>query len=333
MKSMGSGAGPVWVVAEQLEGRIQAVSLQLIGCARCLADELGVAAEAVLLGEGTAALAPDLVAAGTDRIYLGDHRNLRSYDSELYAQLLEDLARRQGPEIVLFGSTPVGTELAPLMAARLSTGLTVHCIDLALNDDGILEQRVPAYGGVISIVCPTRRPQMAMISRGVFPTPVLDRARAGEIVPLDVPDEIPRRLETLEIVREAAGGVSLESATTIVAGGAGVGDPAGWLLVSDLACALNAALGSTRPVVDEGWAELETMIGQSGKMVNPELYIGVGLSGEQQHMVGITEARVMVAINSNTNAPIFGQVDLGVVDDLREFLPVLIEKIVEYRTA
>jgi electron transfer flavoprotein alpha subunit len=225
----------------------------------------------------------------------------------------------------------MGRELAPLVAARLETGLTAHCIDLVLDENGILQQKVPAYGGLISIVCPEARPQMATVAKGVFPTPLPDGARAGKIVSLDVPDHLPQRVQTVEIIREEPEGVPLESAAVVVAGGAGAGNRAGWGMIADLACALNAALGSTRPAVDEGWIELETMIGQSGKMVSPEVYIGVGLSGEQQHMVGITNARVMVTINNDEKAPIFEQVDLGIVDDCREFIPVFIKKVKEYQ--
>jgi len=146
-----------------------------------------------------------------------------------------------------------------------------------------------------------------------------------------VPDELPRRVQTLEIVREEPEGVPLESAPIVVAGGAGVGDLEGWRQIAELAKVLNGALGCTRPAVDEGWAGMETMIGQSGKMVSPELYIGVGLSGEQQHMVGIVGAKVMVAINNDPHAPIFEQVDYGIIDDCREFVPVLIDKIREYQ--
>jgi electron transfer flavoprotein alpha subunit len=172
---------------------------------------------------------------------------------------------------------------------------------------------------------------MATVAKGVFPTPELDDDRMGEIVPLSVPADLPRCVQTLEIVRQEPEGVPLESAPIVVAGGAGAGDAQGWHQIAELAKVLNAALGCTRPAVDEGWAGLETMIGQSGKMVSPELYIGVGLSGEQQHTVGVAEAKVMVAINNDPKAPIFEQVDYGVVDDCQEFVPVLIEKIKEYQ--
>jgi electron transfer flavoprotein alpha subunit len=224
----------------------------------------------------------------------------------------------------------MGRELAPLVAARLKTGLTAHCIDLVLDEDRNLEQRIPAYGGLLSIICPVRRPQMATVAKGVFAAPAMDETRSGEIVEIELPDVDTDRIKTLEVVREEPEGVPLESADIVVAGGAGAGNLKGWKKIVDLANCLNGALGSTRPAVDEGWTELATMIGQSGKMVSPQLYIGVGLSGEQQHLVGVVDAKVMVAINNDEKSPVFEQVDYGVVDDCRGFLPVLIEKIEAY---
>ena len=186
-------------------------------------------------------------------------------------------------------------------------------------------------GGLLSVICPKKRPQMATIATGVFQTPDPDKNRTAEIVFIEMPETRSPRIETLEITREEPKGVPLESAPVIVAIGAGACDAEGWANVSGLATVLNAAIGCTRPAVDEGWSGLETMIGQSGKMVSPELYIGVGLSGELQHMVGIVDAKVMVAINCDKNSPVFEQVDYGIVDDCREFVPVLIEKIKEYR--
>ena len=324
-------AGPVWVVVEQLECRIQSVSLQLVGKARELADQLGVDVEAVFLGDDVERQTGEIIAAGADRVLLGEGAGLANYQPELYTEVISKLARSRSPQILLMGSTSMGRELAPLVAARLETGLTAHCIDLVLDERQILEQRIPAYGGLLSIVCPEKRPQMATVARGVFPTPKPDPARRGEVVAVAVPTDAPARVETLEVVQETSDGVPLESAAIVVAGGAGAGDAEGWRKIAKLAEALNAALGCTRPAVDEGWAGLETMVGQSGKMVSPELYIGVGLSGELQHMVGIAGARTMVAINKDIKSPVFEQVDIGVVDDCREFIPVLIEKINAYR--
>jgi electron transfer flavoprotein alpha subunit len=326
-----SARGPVWVLAEQTDGQLTSVSLQLMGHARKLADQLGTSAEAILLGDRLGSMAQQLIGAGADLVYLGEAPELGFYQPEAYIDLIAGLARERDPDILLVGSTFMGRELAPLIAARLETGLTAHCIDLVLDESGILEQQVPAYGGLISIVCPERRPQMATVAKGVFPNPQLDESRVGEIVRLDLPKDSSRQVETLEIVREEPKGVPLETAQVVVAGGAGVGDAAGWQSIVELAEVLNAGLGSTRPIVDEGWTELETMIGQSGKMVSPTLYIGVGLSGEQQHMVGITDAQVMIAINNDENAPVFEQVDIGIVDDCREFIPALIDRIREYQ--
>ena len=323
--------GPVWVIADQVDCRIQSVSFQLTGQARKLADELQTAAEIVLLGDSITDQPQELIAAGADKVYLGNAPELSFYHPELYTEIIVRLAREQQPAIILLGSTSMGRELAPLVAARLNTGLTAHCIDLVLDENQILEQRIPAYGGLLSIICPEKRPQMATIASGVFPKPELDGHRSGEVVQLDIPDEVDRRIEILEVVTEAQEGVPLENATVIVSGGAGAGDTDGWQQIDDLAKLLNAALGCTRPAVDEGWADLETMIGQSGKMVSPECYIGVGLSGELQHMVGIVGAQIMVAINNDPKSPVFEQVDFGIVDDCREFIPVLIEKIKEYK--
>jgi electron transfer flavoprotein alpha subunit len=322
--------GSVWVLAEQIDCQILSVSFQLIGQARKLADAFGASVETVLLGDHVEEQARRLIAAGADTVCLGRGPELELYQPEIYTEMIVNLAQERQPAIMLIGSSSMGRELAPLVAARLQTGLTAHCIDLVIGENNILEAKIPAYGGLLSIICPQKRPQMATVAQGIFPKPEPDETRTGEIIPIEVPANIPRQIETLEVVREATEGVALESAPVIVAGGAGAGDPQGWSQIAELAQTLKAALGCTRPAVDEGWAELETMIGQSGKVVSPELYIGVGLSGEQQHMVGITNAQVMVAINNDAKSPVFEQVDYGIVDDCREFVPALIKKIKEY---
>jgi electron transfer flavoprotein alpha subunit len=331
MAKLKNNIGPVWVIAEQIDCRLLSVSTQLIGQARKLADELNCSVETILLGVNIERQTQQLIAAGADRVYLGNAPELAFYHPETYTEIIVNLAREQRPEIILIGSTAMGRELAPMVAARLKTGLTAHCIDLVLDEDRNLEQRIPAYGGLLSIICPKRRPQMATVARGVFPVPEPDETRSGAIVVLRVPDTVSDRIKTLEIVREEPEGAPLESADIVVAGGAGAGDLEGWNKISDLASTLNAALGSTRPAVDEGWTELATMIGQSGKMVSPQLYIGVGLSGEQQHLVGVVDAKVMVAINNDAKSPVFEQVDYGIVDDCREFVPMLIQKIKAYQ--
>lgn len=324
------GNHPVWVFAENHGKGLHPVSLELVGRGRRLADELGTSLEVLFLGEKLGTFTDKLIASGADRVYVWDEEQLAQYQAELYLELIVSLAIKRQPSIFIIGSTWVGIELAPLLAARLETGLTAHCTDLLLTSEGMLDQRVPAYGGVLSILCPEKRPQMATVAQGVFPIPDLDEGRAGEVEFLELPKSFDPKIENLEFVYEALEGVPLESATFIVAGGAGAGDEQGWQQIVDLASALNAGLGSTRPAVDEGWTPLETMIGQSGKMVSPEIYLGVGLSGEQQHMVGIVGAKIMMAINNDPKAPIFDQVDIGVDDDCREFIPVLLDRIKAY---
>ena len=327
---MGGKPGPVWVLAEGREGQILSVSLELIGKARTLADELEVPVGALIFGNGLADQVQFLVHAGADRIYLGNDPDFDPYQSEVFSEAIFQLVQVHEPQILLIGSTFMGRELAPILAARLETGLTAHCVDLLLDENGILEQHIPAYGGLMTITCPQRRPQMATVARGVFPMPSLDKSHQGEIVQVEPPKGIKIRVKTLEIVRQEPEGVPLDSASIVVAGGAGAGSLQGWDEIVELGSVLNAAIGSTRPVVDEGWTTLDTMIGQSGKMVNPELYIGIGLSGEQQHMVGIVGAKLMVAINNDPKSPVFEQVDLGVVEDCRTFVPILIRTIKEY---
>jgi electron transfer flavoprotein alpha subunit len=316
---------PVWVIAEQIRGEIPVVCLEIIGQARKLADNLGVLAEVVLLGKGISDQVDLLFFAGADVVHLGDAPDFDGYDSEVFTESILSLAEALDPQIMLFGSTFMGRELAPLIAAKLGTGLTAHCIDLVLDENGILEQKIPAYGGMMSIICPEKRPQIATVARGVFPMPVLDEKRSGKILPVEPPQGIKKRVQTLEVVHMEPKGMPLESASVVVAGGVGAGTIEGWQEIEALAETLNAALGSTRPAVDEGWTELETMIGQSGKMVSPELYIGVGLSGELQHMVGIVGAKIMIAINNDPKSPIFEQVDYGVIEDCRVFVPALVK--------
>ena len=262
-------------------------------------------------------------------VYHGISSGFEGYQADIFSETIVKLSNQIQPQIILLGSTFIGRELAPIIAAELGTGLTAHCIDLVLDDKHILEQWIPAYGGLISITCPEKRPQIATVAQGVFPAPELDHKRSGRIVRVEPPEGVIPRVKTLEVVVKEPEGVPLESAQIVVAGGSGAGNREGWQEIEALAGVLNAALGSTRPAVDEGWTELETMIGQSGKMVNPDLYIGVGLSGEQQHMVGISGAKVMVAINNDPKSPVFEQVDYGIVEDCREFIPVLLKKLEE----
>jgi electron transfer flavoprotein alpha subunit len=324
---MVNNKGPVCVVVEHILGTIPPVCLEITGQARNLADQLGVPVEAILLGHGIDDQVDLLFSAGADTVHLGDAPEFANYQCEIFTESIIALAKERNPQIMLVGSTFMGRELAPLIAAKLRTGLTAHCMDLVLDEGGVLEQQIPAYGGLMSIICPEKRPQIATVARGVFPMPDLDRRRSGTVLPVNPAHDVNIRVKTLEIIHTEPEGVPLETAQIVVAGGAGAGSLEGWLEIHELADTLKAAFGSTRPAVDEGWTDLETMIGQSGKMVNPDLYIGVGLSGEQQHMVGISGAKIMIAINNDPKAPVFEQVDYGIVEDCRDFVPALIDRL------
>ncbi|OGO34718.1 MAG: hypothetical protein A2Z16_11305 [Chloroflexi bacterium RBG_16_54_18] len=319
----------VFVIAEHGLRGTERVSLQLVSKARQLADELDCKVGAILLGRDLAGCEQEMIDAGTDLVLRGDAEFLGLYQAELYAEIIVKLVTNYQPDIVLIGSTTMGRELAPLLAVRLDTGLTAHCIDLTINNSGILEQHIPAYGGMITIICPVKRPQMATVAEGVFPNPVFDSSRTGEVIPIEIPESFPLRARTLEIVQGEPVGISLESAPVIVAGGAGAGDSDGWREIAELATVLNAGLGSTRPVVDAGWADFDSMIGQSGVMVKPDLYIGVGISGDLQHMVGIVGPRIMIAVNNDPKSRVFKQMDFGVVEDCRIFVPALVKALKE----
>ena len=317
----------IWVIADLLDGVISPVTFQLLGRARKLADTLSKKVACVNLGDDIKKLADCLIESGADIVYKAQSPDVTFYQQSIYKDTLVALAREKQPDMIFLGSTSVGRELAPLIAAELETGLSAHCIDLCLDDDGLLEQKIPAYGGLMTIICPEKKPQMATCAQGVFPTPEPDKNRQGIIIDISICNENAQKIQTLEIVQEPLEGLSIETASSVVAGGAGAQDKEGWELIKEFSQTLNAALGCTRPAVDEGWAELDTMIGQSGKMVSPDLYVGVGLSGELQHMVGIMDAKLMFAINNDKKSPVFEQVDYGIVDDCKAFLPILIEKI------
>ncbi|HHY38430.1 MAG TPA: electron transfer flavoprotein subunit alpha/FixB family protein [Clostridia bacterium] len=315
------------------EGPVARASSELVGKARHLADKLDTIVGVLLIGKGVGRAAHDLISCGADLVFVADDDRLAEPDSEVATALLCSVVKNHMPDIVLGTSATFGQEVLARAAARLSTGLAAHCSDLDIGEDGLLIQKIPAFGGTAEIVCPERRPQMATVAPGIFRRPKPDYSRGGEVVPLDVGpvyealgDRVYRVLRTVTKERP---GIALEEAERVVAGGMGIGSKEGWKLVEELASCLGAAVGATRPPVDEGWIDPEAMIGQSGKSVRPKLYIGIGISGEQQHVVGIRDAEVVVAVNSDPKAPIFGMADYGIVGDYRIIVPRLIRAISE----
>ena len=320
---------PIWVYASHSDGVVQPIAFELLGKARELAAGSGAPVEAVVIGHGNDALLEQLSVAGPSRIYSVDDARLGSFSSSLYAHVLADLATRHQPEILLTGCDAATASLAARVAARLGTGLSAHCTDLR-TERNLLVQTVPGFGGhlMANIVCPERRPQMATITAGVF-KPLDQPVPPAEIVRECV--EIPAGLRSARVLerrkREAAGADSLVSAQTVVAGGFGVGSKEGWTLVEQLAGVLRAAVGATRPAVDEGWATADRMIGASGKFIAPKLYVAVGISGMMHHAVGIRGSKVIVAINADAKAPIFALADYGIVGDAGDVMRALIHQL------
>jgi len=320
-----------WVFIEQLQGRISDVGLELLAKARELADSTNTYVGALLLGNFTEDKAKELLSYGADRVFLFSHPELEIYHSLAYSKLICQLVEAEKPEALFIGATPLGADLAPRVAAQLETGLSAHCVDLRLGEDGILEQIVPGFGGTMMavIICPEKRPQMATVMPGVF-SKLKPQNRQGEVISIAVElTEEDLRPKVMEFEAKERKTVALEGASVVICGGYGMGSKENWQLLEELAKLTGGAVGATRPAVDEGWAPEEVMIGQSGKIVHPKLYIGAGISGIMHHVVGIQDSEIIVVINKDPNAPFFEVCDFGVIGDATQVLPALIEKLRE----
>ncbi|MDD3579580.1 MAG: electron transfer flavoprotein subunit alpha [Desulfobacca sp.] len=321
----------IWVFAEQRLGRLAPVVLELLGEARRLAEILQVPVSAVLFGHQLPDLAAELTAAGADKVYVVDHPRLAEFLEEPYAQALIELARRYRPEIILAGATYPGRAFIPRVAAALDTGLTADCtaFDLDLEKRLLLQTR-PAFGGNImaTIVTPRSFPQMATVRPRVMKRLAPQPERNGQVVPVQVAAlEEPGKSRFLQTVAEITESMPLGEAEVIVAGGRGLQDGKHFSLLEELAELLGGAIGATRGAVDAGWISYPHQIGQTGKTVAPKLYIACGISGAAQHLVGIQSSDFIVAINSDPQAPIFQIADVGLVGDLFEIIPALIQEI------
>jgi electron transfer flavoprotein alpha subunit len=319
----------IWVFMEQRGGVLHEVGLELLGKARELAEASGATVAALLLGANVAPLADRLIAHGADLVLVAEHPLLEPYRLLPYTSVLAKACQEYHPPILLFGATSMGMELAPRLAARLHTGLSAHCIDLSLDAHGNLLAMVPGWGGgvVATIKCPEHRPQMATVMPGVMKKGEPSR-RSGQVINLTIAEDLDvSGPEVLEVHREEPKARPLEQAEVVVAGGWGIGGKEGWKLVKELARLLDGAVGATRPPVDEGWASEDQMIGQSGKTVRPRLYLGVGISGMSQHVVGMEGSELVVAINSDPQAPLFEVADIVIVGDYREIIPPLLAEI------
>lgn len=319
----------VWVFAEQRDGKVASVALELLGIGRKLADYKSVELSAVLFGSNESE-ARELIKWGADRVYHCQDPIFDRFNDEPYSQLLSLLITEHKPEIVLAGATPVGRSFFPRVAARLRTGLTADCTSLSIDKEtGNLLQVRPAFGGNImaTIVCPNRRPQMATVRPRVMKKGEYREDRKGEIISIEAKG-LHSRTRVIESVKEASEvSVNLQEADVIVSGGRGLGDPKGFKLLEELAELLGGAVGASRAAVDEGWIPYSHQVGQTGKTVCPKIYIACGISGAVQHLVGMQSSDIIIAINKNPEAPIFNVANYGIIGDVYEVLPLLIKKL------
>ena len=327
----------VWVVAEQDQGKLAEVALELLHRAQGLAKKIDGEPCAVVAGHGVGALAKTLIAHGAKKVYVIDDERLAHYTTLPYAKSIADLVKERRPEIVLFGATMLGRDLAPRVASILRCGLTADCTDLRIGDyidprtkqeyKNILYQIRPAFGGniIATIVSPDHRPQMATVREGVFPMGEADDSRTGEVVnvrPALTQDEmIAKVIERVKAERK----VNLKGAQVIVSGGAGVGSAENFKLIGQLAEALGGVVGASRAAVDGGYVDHDHQVGQTGTTVRPKLYIACGISGQVQHRAGMQDSGTIVAINNDPDAPIFSIAHYGIAGDLNEVIPKLIE--------
>jgi len=332
---MGEDKNPVMVFIEQDGGVAADVSLELVCKGRELADRLGVRLAALVLGDGIAEMADELFAYGCDDVIVAEHPELRTYRTLPYARTATEMIRAHGPQIVLYGATHVGRDLAPRIASALRAGLTADCTDLRIGDHAVKERSYkdllyqirPAFGGniIATIVCPEHRPQMATVREGVMKLSAPDRSRKGRVIPFEaVVDEEDLILEILHRDRKEKA-VNLKAAQVIVSGGAGVGSRENFKLLFELAETLGGVVGASRSAVDSGFIGKDHQVGQTGTTVRPKLYVACGISGAVQHRAGMQESAKIVAINTDAEAPIFDIAHYGIVGDLNAVIPMLIK--------
>lgn len=319
----------VWVFAEQRGGKLMPVVIELLGEGRKLAGQIGTELCAVLLGENVADLARECIGYGADKVYVADAPELKDYTTDAYTKVIYEAIQQYKPEIVLCGATHIGRDLGPCLSVKCETGLTADCTKLEIDpvDHKIMQTR-PAFGGnlMATIVCPEHRPQMSTVRPGVMEKAAFDPDRTGEIVTLQpVFADGDLRVKVLEIVKNLENAVSLTDAKVIVAGGMGLGSKEGFDLLAKLADRLGGVVAASRACVDAGWAPHSWQVGQTGTTVKPAIYIACGISGAIQHVAGMKDSGYIVAINKNPSAAIFELADYGIVGDLYDVIPAILD--------
>ena len=328
----------VYVFAQQVDGEVSGIAYELLGKAKDLAKDLNTDVTAVLIGYNVKGLVDGLAQYGADKVIVVDDKELEVYRTEPYTHALASVINEYKPEIVLVGATAIGRDLGPRVSARVATGLTADCTVLEIGDfNDIASKQVlpnqllmtrPAFGGntIATIACPFNRPQMATVRPGVMQKidPIADaKAEVIEFNPGFTPDN--KYVEILEVVKSVSDTVDIADAKVLVSGGRGVGSAENFKLLEDLAEVLGGTVSCSRAVVENGWLPVERQVGQTGKTVRPNIYFAIGISGAIQHVAGMEESDIIVAINKDEDAPIFDVTDYGLVGDLNKILPPLTE--------
>ena len=334
----------VFVFAQQVDNKVSSIALELIGEGKRLAEKLATEVTAVLVGSDVKGLADELAAYGADKVIVVDDPELKEYRTEPYAHALASVINQYKPEILLVGATAIGRDLGPRVSARVHTGLTADCTSLEIGDFPInpipgkeqkhnqLLMTRPAFGGntIATIACPDFRPQMATVRPGVMQkiAPIKDaKANVIEFNPGFTPDN--RYVEILNVVKAVKNTANIMDAKILVSGGRGVGSKENFKLLEDLAEVLGATVSCSRAVVENGWLPVDLQVGQTGKTVRPQIYFAIGISGAIQHVAGMEDSDLIVAINKDEDAPIFDVADYGLVGDLNKIVPALTKALKE----
>ena len=330
----------VYVFAQQVDNELSGIAFELLGKAKDLAKDLDTEVTAVLIGYKVAGLVDQLAAYGADKVIVVDDPELEVYRTEPYTHALASVINEYKPEIMLVGATAIGRDLGPRVSARVKTGLTADCTVLEIGDFPIVarpnqEQKHnqllmtrPAFGGntIATIACPDNRPQMATVRPGVMQAIAPIEGAKAEVIEYN-PGFTPNNkyVEVLEVVKSVKDTVDIMDAKVLVSGGRGVGSPENFKLLEDLAEVLGGEVSCSRAVVDNGWKDRDLQVGQTGKTVRPQIYFAIGISGAIQHVAGMEESDLIVAINKDESAPIFDVADYGLVGDLNKIVPMLTE--------
>ena len=328
----------VYVFAQQVDNELSGIAFELLGKAKDLAKDLNTEVTAILIGYQVKNLADELAAYGADKVIVVDDPELKEYRTEPYTHAMASVINEYKPEIVLVGATAIGRDLGPRVSARVATGLTADCTVLEIGDFPInpipnqeqkhnqLLMTRPAFGGntIATIACPDNRPQMATVRPGVMQKIDKIEGAKAEVIeynPGFTPDN--KYVEILEIVKSVKDTVDIMDAKILVSGGRGVGSAENFKMLQDLADVLGGTVSCSRAVVDSGWMERDYQVGQTGKTVRPNLYFAIGISGAIQHVAGMEESDIIIAINKDADAPIFDVADYGIVGDLNKIVPAL----------